>query len=179
VPSNPLFARALYVWFALSTAAFAVIETFNRVETIEMARWTWGGFLVVLGIGHGLIFFQHKRPAGWGIWSSGHSLTAIAIGLLTVVVASTPTVLVWSMAVWSLLAGASTLWIATRLEKGTERSDWFVVGAGTLIFSVVTIVVPGDLVWTMGIAGVWASIVTVFLGIGAVNLRLARKEAKD
>jgi len=111
----------------------------------------------------------------------GTSLTAVVVGALTLglVQSAQPGFVVWSIGVWALVAGASTLVTALCLEKGTERSDWFVVGGATLLLGILTLVVPGELVWTMGMTGVWASVVAVFLGIGAVNLRQAAREAKD
>jgi hypothetical protein len=181
VPTNPVVAIKLYAWFAISTAVFAAFETFNRIDSAALAHLAWGGFLVAMGTGHTVVFLSSGRPRGWWTWWVGTSLTAIIIGGATLGLRAlaAPGLVVWSVVVWSLVAGATTIVTALRLEKSTERSDWFVVGAATAALGVMALTVPGDLVWTMGMAGVWASIVAVFLGIGAVNLRQAAKEAKD
>ena len=111
----------------------------------------------------------------------GHSVTAIIAGGLAVALAGWDQagLVLWSIAVWALVAGATTLVQARRLEKSTERSDWLVVGSATVLLGVITLVVPAGVVWMMGMAGVWASILTVFLGIGAVNLAMSNRRQRS
>jgi hypothetical protein len=179
--SNPALAVRLYTWFAVSAGGFAAIETFGRIESAQLAALLWGGFLLTLGAGHTLVLLIAKRPRGWWSWWLGHSLTAIIAGAVSISFAQWDQagLVVWSMGTWAVAAGATTLVQARRLEKSTERSDWFVVGSATLLLGLVTLAVPADVVWMMGMAGVWASILTVFLGIGAVNLSMANRRQRS
>jgi hypothetical protein len=179
--SNPTLAVRLYTVFAISAGGFAAIETFGRIETPQAAAALWGGFLIVLGVGHSIVLVVSGRPRGWLSWWFGHSLTALIAGGLALGLSGwdQPGLVVWSIAVWALVAGATTLVQARRLEKSTERSDWFVVGSATALLGVVTLVVSAGVVWMMGMAGVWASILTVFLGIGAVNLSMAHRRQRS
>lgn len=178
--ANPVLSVRLYVWFAVAAATFALTETFSRIETAVFAAYAWGGLLLALGAGHTLLLILAKRPRGWGMWWFGHALTALLLGAVTVALANwgQDVLTTWSITVWALTSGVTTLVHATRHQQGTERTDWFVVGGATTLLGLVTLVVPADLVATMGFAGVWGSIVAVFLGIGAVNLHLAHKPQK-
>lgn len=171
----------LYTWFAVVAAGFASLETFGRIESAQAAALLWGLFLLVLGVGHTAILLIHRRPTGWGSWWWGNSVTALIAGGVTALASGwgLDGLVTWSMGVWALIAGATTVVQGLRLEKGSERSDWLLVGGATLALAVVTLVVPAGIVWVMGMAGVWASILTVFLGIGAVNLGLAGKRQRS
>lgn len=181
MPSNPVLAVRLYTWFAIAAGVFAATETFGRIETARSAALLWGGFLIALSVGHTLVLVMSGRPRGWLSWWFGHSATGLVAGVLSVALSGWEQagLVVWSIAVWALVAGATTLVHARRLEKSTERSDWFVVGSATTLLGVVTLVVPAGVVWMMGMAGVWASILTVFLGIGAVNLAMANRRQRS
>ena len=181
MPSNPVLAVRLYTWFAVAAGVFAATETFGRIETPHSAALRWGLFLMALGVGHTVVLTVSGRPKGWLSWWLGHSATGMVAGALAVSLSSwdQPGLVVWSIAVWALVAGATTLVHARRLEKSTERSDWFVVGSATTLLGIVTLLVPAGVVWMMGMAGVWASILTVFLGIGAVNLAMATRRQRS
>jgi len=179
--SSPALAVRLYTWFAMSAGAFAAIETFGRIESARSAAVLWGSFLITLGAGHTIVLLVAERPRGWWSWWVGHSVTAIIAGVLGVTLSGWDQagLVLWSIAVWALVAGATTLVQARRLNKSTERSDWFVVGSATVLLGVITLVVPAGVVWMMGMAGVWASILTVFLGIGAVNLAMSSRRQRS
>ncbi len=179
--SNPTLAVRLYTWFAIVAGVFAATETFGRIETADSAALLWGVFLIALAVGHTIVLVASGRPRGWLSWWIGHSVTGLVAGILAVTLSGWDQsgLVVWSIAVWALVAGATTLVHARRLEKSTERSDWFVVGSATTLLGVVTLVVPAGVVWMMGMAGVWASILTVFLGIGAVNLAMANRRQRS
>lgn len=170
----------LYVWYAVSAAVFALTETFSRIETAQSGAIAWGALLLALGVGHTILLILAKRPAGWGLWWVGHGLTAIMTGAITLALAGWDQLLLltWSITVWALIAGVSTLVHAWRMPAQATRTDWFVVGGATTLLALVTLVVPTDVVATMGFAGVWGSIIAVFLGIGAVNVKMSTRQAK-
>ena len=180
MPSPETVTLRLYSWFAISTAVFALSETFLRIENAFTASLAWGGFLLGLGLGHTVILLHGGRPAGFRLWWIGHSATAVVTGVLTLWFASSdqPALVSWSVTVWALLSGVTTLAHAMRGNSGTIRTDWLVVGGVTSLLALVTLVVPAGVVATMGFAGVWGSIVAVFLGIGAVNLRMVLRQDK-
>jgi len=54
------------------------------------------------------------------------------------------------------------------------RRDWITLGIMTLLLAGAVALVPANVLWTMGLVGAWASIVTVFSVIAALSARSAR-----
>ena len=169
-------SQRLYVALASVSAIFAAITIFTRLEDGVIALAVWGGYLVVLGAVLTGVLLSLGRPTHWWTWWIGSVFTAIAVGVFALVFASTGSValLTWSIAVWSVLAGATSLVQGLRIEKGSPiRSDWTTIGGGTLFLGLLVVIVPPEVYWMMGLAGVWAAMMTVFVIIAALSARSA------
>lgn len=159
---------------AAVAAVLAVVSIFNRIEDAQVALIVWGGFLVILGVAHTSVLIASGRPTGWWSWWVGHSLTAVLIGIFTLWFVPTGSValLTWSIVVWAVVAGGASVVQGFR-QKRTEaiRSDWISVGVGTLFFGLLVLIVPSEVYWLLGLAGVWAAMLTVFVVIAALSAR--------
>ena len=172
-------SRRLYVGLASVSAVFAAITIFTRLEDGAIALAVWGGYLVALGVVLSVVLLSLGRPARWWTWWIGSVFTAIAVGVFALVFASSASValLTWSIAVWSVLAGATSIVQGLRLEKGSPiRSDWTTIGGGTLFLGLLVVIVPPEVYWLMGLAGVWAAMMTVFVIIAALSARSAEAD---
>lgn len=169
----------LFVWFALTAGAFALVATFSRIDDGRIALMAWGGFLVLLSAGHTVWLWRHGRGSGAMPWWVGHALSGVIIGVTAIALASSAAVevVLWAIAVWAFLAGSSDVFLGLRSRGGsTLRADWLVVGVSTILLGLATLVEPLDVVWLMGTAGAWAAIVAVFTAISAIHTSTSRSD---
>ena len=166
----------LYVGLAAVSSLLAVISIFSRIEDGTVGLVVWGGYLLGLGLVQSIVLLGLGRPAGWWSWWMGSALTAVLIGGFTLWFAPTGSIalLIWSVAVWSVVAGGSSLVQGFRQDKKSAlRSDWTTIGGGTMGLGLLVLIVPPEVYWLMGLAGVWAAMVTVFVIIAALSARTA------
>lgn len=174
-PVDPVrISTRLNVASAAVAAPLAVVSIFNRIEDAPLGLAVWGGFLLIVGVAHSSVLIGSGRPAGWWSWWVGHSLSAISIGLFTLwfVPSGSVALLTWSIVVWAVVAGGSSVVQGFRQKRSLAvRSDWISVGVGTLFFGLLVLIVPPEVYWLLGLAGVWAAMLTVFLVIAALSAR--------
>lgn len=174
-PADPVrVSIRLNVASAATAAVLAVFSIFNRIEDPEVGLAVWGGFLVIVGTAHTSVLIASGRPSGWWSWWVGHSLTAVLIGAFTLwfVPSGSIALLTWSIVVWSVVSGGASVVQGFRQDRTLSiRSDWISLGAGTLFFGLLVLIVPPEVYWLLGLAGVWAAMVTVFLVIAALSAR--------
>lgn len=164
----------LNVATAIAAFPFAVITIFSRLEDAQVALLVWGGFLLLSGALHTIVLLGMGRPRGWWTWWVGHSVSAVALGVFALWFAQTGSValLIWSIAVWAVLAGASSLVQGLRQDRRSPvRSDWTTLGGGTMFLGLLVVIVPPEVYWMMGLAGVWAAMVIVFVIIATLSAR--------
>lgn len=166
----------LHIVMAAVSSLLAVISIFSRIEDATLGLVLWGSYLLILGLSHTIVLLSNGRPAGWWTWWIGHSMTAVVIGVFTLWFQATGSIalLTWSIAVWSVIAGGSSLVQGFRQPKSTSlRSDWATLGGGTLFLGLLVMIVPPEVYWLIGLAGVWAAMVSVFLVIAVLSARTA------
>lgn len=172
MPSHSPVEVGINVWFSLVAGVFALVAAFSRVESAVLGQQVWGAFLIALAVGHTVYLWRARWPRGWWPWWLGHAGSALVIGTISLVLAprGAAGLLLWSIAVWAVLAGASYFLHGVRVSRETaERSDWLLLGAITVLLGLATLVEPVDPVWLVGSAGAWAAIVAVLTGISAVH----------
>ena len=172
VASRAHAEKTLAIWFSVTAGVMAVFLALGRIEDGQIALVLWGSFLLVLGIGHSVLLWRHARGLDFLPWWLGHSLSAMVMGSFTITFSQTASagLLLWTIAVWAFLAGASNLFLSfRRFDDHQTRRDWRVLGVITLLLSLATLVEPVDVLWLMGTAGAWAAIVAVFSAISAVH----------
>ncbi len=167
----------LYWASVAPTAILAALCVFLRIDQTDFALAVIGGFLLILGLDQTAVLAMSGRPRGWAGWWVGQSVTALAGGVFAAVFANSASLalLGWVIVVWSVLAGGSSLLRGLRMAT-TEpvRRDWISLGLMTLLLAGAVALVPANVLWTMGLVGAWASIVTVFSVIAALSARSAR-----
>lgn len=167
----------LYWASVAPTAVLAVLCVFLRIDQMDFALAVVGGFLLILGLDQTAVLAMSGRPRGWAGWWVGHSLTALAGGVFAAIFATSGSLalLSWVIVVWSVLAGGSSLLRGLRMDTVEQtRRDWISLGLMTLLLAGAVALVPASVVWTMGLLGAWASIVTVFSVIAALSARSAQ-----
>ena len=103
-------------------------------------------------------------------------MTALAGGVFAALYATTGSLalLGWVVVVWAVLAGGSSLLRGLRMDSHeVVGRDWITLGILTLLLAAAVAAVPANVVWTMGLVGAWAAIVTVFSVIAALSARTA------
>lgn len=166
----------LYWASVAPTAVLSVLCVFLRIDQTDFALAVFGGFLLILGLDQTAVLAMSGRPRGWAGWWGGHSATALAGGVFAAVLAASGSLalLSWVIVVWAVLAGGSNLLRGLRMAVDEPvRRDWITLGVLTLVLAAAVAVVPASVVWTMGLVGAWASIVTVFSVIAALSARSA------
>jgi len=173
--------RLLWVTVA-PTSILAVLCVFVRIDQTELALAVFGGFLLVLSLGQTTVLALSGRPKEWLGWWIGHAVTALAGGVFASLFATTGSLalLGWVVVVWSVLAGGSSLLRGLRMEKAeVVRRDWITLGILTLLLAGAVAAIPANVVWTMGLVGAWAAMVTVFSVIAALSARTAAVDETD
>lgn len=164
----------LHVATAATASLLAVVSIFSRIEEGPLGLAVWGGFLVIVGVAHSSVLIGSGRPPGWWSWWLGHSLSAVLIGAFTLwfVPSGSVALLTWSIAVWAVVAGGASVVQGFRQKRALPiRSDWISVGVGTLFLGLLVLIVPPEVYWLLGLAGVWAAMLTVFVVIAALSAR--------
>ena len=165
-------------WASIApTAVLAVLCVFLRIDQTDFALAVVGGFLLILGLDQTAVLAMSGKPRGWAGWWVGQSVTALAGGVFAALFATSESLalLSWVVVVWSVLAGGSSLLRGLRMTAAEPvRRDWISLGLMTLVLAGAVALVPANVVWTMGLLGAWASIVTVFSVIAALSARSVR-----
>ena len=174
-PDTAVSVRLFWATVA-PTAILAVLCVFLRIDQTELALAVFGGFLLVLGLDQSAVLALSGRPTQWLCWWIGQSVTALAGGVFAALYATTGSLalLGWVVVVWAVLAGGSSLLRGLRMDSHeVVRRDWIPLGILTLLLAAAVAAVPANVVWTMGLVGAWAAIVTVFSVIAALSARTA------
>ncbi|MCU1405286.1 MAG: hypothetical protein JWQ43_1589 [Glaciihabitans sp.] len=184
-------------WFvplcrALPAAALAILITFNQNHSPSLGLLAFGIFAVISGIVVAL--FSHRTLAA-GVERSVF-LAHGAISLLAGVIAFAMTggglaFFMFLVSGWAILTGFLELYAGIRSRGRSFASrDWIFIGALTVAFAVVLLVIPPDLrdeftgsngvsgvlsssIIAVGLLGAYGAIVAVYLIIGGLSLKWA------
>jgi hypothetical protein len=184
---------------AVPAAALACVITFaGGFYTPEYGLASFGGYAIVVGL---LGIFLSIRALARGVLRTVfliQAIVSVAAGVAGLIGmdGGLPVLLV-VVALWGVVAGFLELYagIRSRRTRAVGR-DWIFVGALTVLFAVVCLVIPPDYVqhynapgdggarilnasvMVVGALGVYGAIAAVYLAIAGFSLRFARGSAK-
>jgi uncharacterized membrane protein HdeD (DUF308 family) len=179
---------------AVPAAALTCVITFaGGFYTPEYGLASFGGYAIVVGV---LGVFLSLRAVERGVLRTVFVIQAIVsvaagVAALVGVHGGLPVLLV-VVALWGIIAGFLELYagIRSRRTRAVGR-DWIFVGALTVLFAVVCLVIPPDYVqhynapgdggarilnasvMVVGALGVYGAIAAVYLAIAGFSLRFA------
>ena len=177
---------------AVPAAALACVITFaGGFYTPEYGLASFGGYAIVVGV-VGVVL--SLRALARGVLRTVFLIQAIVsvaagIAALIGVHGGLPVLLV-SVALWGIIAGALELYAGIRSRgKRAVARDWIFLGALTVLLAVVCLVIPPDYVqhynapgdggarvlnasvMAVGALGVYGAVVAVYLAIAGFSLR--------
>ena len=167
---------------AIVAAAAGVAITLDQQHTAAFGIDAFATFAIVGGVVVASFWF-FADAAGRALWLI-QGLVGIAAGIVTLVVHEGGLgALLYGVSVWALLTGALELlggWRARRAAgaasapEALAARDRVVVGAATVVIAIVYLVIPADNRLDVGLFGVYAIVLGVFLAIGALSLKWAK-----
>jgi hypothetical protein len=177
---------------AVPAAALACVITFaGGFYTPEYGLASFGGYAIVIGALGAVLSFT-RFPAGvLRTVFLIQAIVSVAAGVTALVgVHGGLPVLLVVVALWGILAGVLELYAGVRSRgKRAVARDWIFIGALTVLFAVVCLVIPpgyvqhynapGDggarilnaSVMVVGAMGVYGAVVAVYLAIAGFSLR--------
>jgi hypothetical protein len=204
VASPEYTAADVAYWYAplaraVPAAALACVITFaGGFYTPEYGLASFGGYAIVAGL-VGIVL--SLRAVGRGVLRTVFLIQAIVsigagVAALVGMEGGLPVLLV-VVALWGVVTGFLELYagIRSRRSRAVGR-DWIFVGALTVLFAVVCLVIPPDYVqhynapgdggartlnasvMVVGALGVYGAIAAVYLAIAGFSLRFAGKAAR-
>jgi hypothetical protein len=186
---------------AVPAAALACVITFaGGFYTPEYGLASFGGYAIVIGV-LGVVLSLRLLTAGplrTVFLIQGIVSVAAGVAALIGVDGGLPVLLV-VVALWGVIAGALELYAGIRSRgKRAVARDWIFIGALTMLFAVVCLIIPpgyvqhynapGDggarilnaSVMVVGAMGLYGAIVAVYLAIAGFSLRFgATATGKD
>jgi len=177
--------RYWLVQLVRAVIAFAAgfVITLDQAHAADFGIAMFAALAIVGGLAV-CAFFWVTDAADRAIWLV-QGLVGVAVGVVALIVRSQAdgvAALLYSVSVWALLTGAAELyggWRARRLALDESASrDRLLVGGATVVLAIVYLVIPADHRLAVGLFGVYAIIIGVYLAIGALSLKWARPAAE-
>ena len=177
---------------AIPAAALACVITFaGGFYTPEYGLASFGGYALVIGVlGAVLSFTRFPRGVLRTVFLI-QAIVSVAAGVTALIGmhGGLPVLLV-VVALWGIIAGFLELYAGIRSRgKRAVARDWIFVGALTVLFAVVCLVIPPDYVqhynapgdggsrilnasvMVVGAMGIYGAVVAVYLAIAGFSLR--------
>jgi hypothetical protein len=165
---------------AIIAFAAGFVITLDQEHAAAFGIAMFALFAIVGGLAVAAFFFV-TDAADRTIWLV-QGLVGAAAGVVALVVHSSGLgALLYGVSVWALLTGVAELyggWRARRTAAlASAARDRLLVGAATVVLAIVYLVIPADHRLAVGLFGVYAIVIGVYLAIGAFSLKWARPEA--
>jgi uncharacterized membrane protein HdeD (DUF308 family) len=166
------YSTMSFIRSAIALATGLVIA-FTSGHTAQFGLITFGVMAVVTSVSVGLastILESSAQARGLHLWQA---LVSLVVGALAIGLSNAGTIfLLWAIVLWALLVGVAETFAGWRLLRGsTQRKDWLVQGAMTVVLALVVLSQPADSVAVVGFVGAWAIIIGVYLAIAGFSAR--------
>lgn len=157
---------------AIVALAAGALITFTALHSPHFGLLVFGGLAVVSGI---LVAVISRRTVSDPVASAffvAQGSVGILAGALAVIFSSAglPFYLYLVM-VWAAVTGFIELYCGMRRPRTAESRDWRVIGALTAILAIVFLMIPADSVLAVGLFGVYAVVLGVYLAIAGFSLK--------
>jgi hypothetical protein len=183
---------------AVPAAALACVITFaGGFYTPEYGLASFGGYAIVIGVlGAVLSLTRFSRGVLRTVFLI-QAIVSVAAGVAALIGMNggLPVLLV-VVALWGIIAGFLELYAGVRSRgKRAVARDWIFVGAVTVLFSIVCLVIPPDYVqhynapgdggarvlnasvMVVGAMGIYGAVIAVYLAIAGFSLRFGASAA--
>jgi hypothetical protein len=177
---------------AVPAAALACVITFaGGFYTPEYGLASFGGYAIVIGVLGAVLSFTRFPGGVLRTVFLIQAIVSVAAGVAALVgVHGGLPVLLVVVALWGIIAGFLELYAGVRSRgKRAVARDWTFIGALTVLFAVVCLVIPPDYVqhynapgdggsrilnasvMVVGAMGIYGAVVAVYLAIAGFSLR--------
>jgi hypothetical protein len=177
---------------AVPAAALACVITFaGGFYTPEYGLASFGGYAIVIGVLGALLSLRRLSAGPLRTVFLIQAIVSVAAGIAALIgVHGGLPVLLVVVSLWGIIAGALELYAGIRSRgKRAVARDWIFIGALTVLFAVVCLVIPpgyvqhynapGDggarvlnaSVMVVGAMGLYGAVVAVYLAIAGFSLR--------
>ncbi|MWB99667.1 HdeD family acid-resistance protein [Agromyces seonyuensis] len=150
----------------------ALVFTFNPDHTATFGLVAFGLWALVSGLVVGALGARFGQDrVGRAAWMLNGAVTAIA-GILALVLPVSLATFTVILIAWAAVTGLVELVVGLR-GRGVDPAsrDQVVVGALTMVYAVVNLVLPADSATVVGYLGAYLVIIGVYLLIGGLSLR--------
>jgi hypothetical protein len=183
---------------AIPAAALTCVITFaGGFYTPEYGLASFGGYAIVVGVLGVVLGFRHFGAGALRTVFLIQATLSVAAGVVALVgMRGGLPVLLVVIALWGVIAGALELYAGLRSRgRRAIARDWIFVGALTVLFAIVCLVIPPDYVqhynapgdggarilnasvMVVGALGIYGAIVAVYLAIAGFSLRFGASAA--
>jgi uncharacterized membrane protein HdeD (DUF308 family) len=189
--------RAVYWPIPLARAivliATALVITFSQDHSATLGLTVFGAFAIVTAVIFAIAGILIHRGAERVIVLL-QALVSVVAGVLALAISGggLPFFL-YLVSVWAAITGFLELFLGLRARRTPPSRDWIFVGALTVLFAVVVLILPPDLndeftgtggvsgvltaaIIAVGALGAYAAIAGVYLAIGALSMKWAGPE---
>jgi uncharacterized membrane protein HdeD (DUF308 family) len=192
--SSPRDAAYWYVPLAraIPAAALAVVITFSQDHSPRLGLLSFGGFAVLTGLAVSLLSARLMTRSLERSLFLGHGIISVLAGAAALVLPGGGlSYLIFLVSLWAALTGFLELYAGFRSRgRNTSSRDWMFIGGLTVVFAIVTLLMPPDMVQqfsgengvsgvlsssiiVVGILGAYGAICAVYLVIGGLSLKWA------
>jgi hypothetical protein len=203
VASPVVTAEDAAYWYAplaraIPAAALACVITFaGGFYTPEYGLASFGGYAIVIGVLGALLALRAQSRGVLRTVFLIQAVVSLAAGVAALIgMRGGLPVLLVVVALWGIVAGFLELYagIRSRRTRAVAR-DWIFIGALTVLFAVVCLVIPPDYVqhynapgdggarilnasvMVVGAMGIYGAVVAVYLAIAGFSLRFGASAA--
>jgi uncharacterized membrane protein HdeD (DUF308 family) len=181
---------------AIPAAALAVVITFSQDHSPRLGLLSFGGFAVLTGLALGVLAARlMRRSVERSLFLAQGVITLLAGVAALSVPGGGLGYFLFLATLWAALTGFLELYAGFRSRgKDSSSRDWMFIGGLTVVFALVTLLMPPDLVQpysgqngvsgvlsssiiVVGILGAYGAICAVYLVIAGLSLKWAPASA--